>query len=326
VRLTTGLGAHSISVSADGARLAYVVFAERSNVWSIPIPAAGAGAVSISRALPVTTGNQTIEDFALSPDGAWLAFDSDRSGVQQIYRVRPAGGEPQPLTSDSAGAFYPRWSPDGREISFHAFRAGLRRVFVMPAEGGAPVQVTLGPNEDGLAEWSPDGQRLLLLANMASSKPEWEVVTRHADRSWSAPQPLPVVVGSDTMQAGIGAWSPDGRLIACPCREGLVVLPAAGGPGRLLVPGLSPTFTAQGAPPPQWSPDSRLIYYLAADSGRVHGVSVVPATGGTAHVVIRFDDPARPWHRYGFFLHRGKFYFTLGDLQSDIWVAEIGQR
>ena len=326
VRLTTGLGAQGISVSPDGRRLAYAVFAERSNVWSLPVPAAGAGAVSISRVLPVTAGNQTIEVLALSPDGAWLAFDSDRGGAQQIYRVRLAGGEPEQLTSDSASASSPAWSPDGREISFHTFRGGLRRVFVMPVEGGTPVQVTTGADDDVNVQWSPDGQRLLLLANMYSGNPALEVVTRHADRSWSAPQPLPVVVGSDTVQAGIAAWSPDGRLIACPCREGLVVLPATGGPGWLLVPAPSPTFIARSARQPQWSPDSRLIYYLTADSAGVHGVSVVPATGGAARVVVRFDDPTRPWHRYGFLVSRDHFYFTLGDLQSDIWVAEVGRR
>ena len=152
VRLTTGLGAQGISVSPDGTRLAYAVFAERSNVWSLPVPAAGTGTVSISRALPVTTGNQTIEEVALSPDGSWLAFDSDRSGAQQIYRVRLAGGEPEQLTSDSAGAFFPRWSPDGREISFHAFRGGLRRVFVMPVEGGTPVQVTTGADDHAVPQ------------------------------------------------------------------------------------------------------------------------------------------------------------------------------
>src|SRR5881628_1608185 len=326
VRLTTGLGAQGISVSPDGRRLAYAVFAERSNVWSLPVPPAGKGTVSISRALPVTTGNQTIEVLALSPDGAWLAFDSDRGGAQQIYRVRLAGGEPEQLTSDSASASSPAWSPDGREISFHTFRGGLRRVFVMPVEGGTPVQVTTGPDDDVNVQWSPDGQRLLLLANMYSGNPALEVVTRHADRSWSAPQPLPVVVGSDTLQAGIAAWSPDGRLIACPCREGLVVLPATGGPGRLLVPAPSPTFIARSARQPQWSPDRRLIYYLTADSAGVHGVTVVPATGGAARVVVRFDDPTRPWHRYGFLVSRDHFYFTLGDLQSDIWVAEVGRR
>ncbi len=325
VRLTTGLGARGISVSADGRRLAYAVFAERSNVWSFPLPAPGAEAVSIARAVPLTLGNQTIETVALSPDGEWLAFDSDRSGAQQIYRVRLAGGEPEQVTSESAGAFFPRWSPDGREISYHSFREGLRRVFVLPAEGGTPVQVATGPDDLSGAQWSPDGRRLLLLANMATSNPTWDVVTRQADRSWSAPRRLPVVIGPDTTQCGIGDWSPDGRLIACICRPGLVVLAATGGPGRLLARAPSPTFTAQWAPP-QWSSDGRLIYYLTADSAGVHGVSAVPVTGGAPRIAIRFDDPTRPWHRYGFFVSKDRFYFTLGDLQSDIWVAELGRR
>src|SRR5437867_4455795 len=171
VRLTTGLGAQGISVSPDGRRLAYAVFAERSNVWSLPVPAAGAGAVSIARAVPLTLGNQTIETVALSPDGEWLAFDSDRSGAQQIYRVRLAGGEPEQVTSESAGAVFPRWSPDGREISYHSFREGLRRVFVLPAEGGTPVQVATGPDDLSVAQWSPDGRRRPLLANLALSNP-----------------------------------------------------------------------------------------------------------------------------------------------------------
>jgi len=210
-------------------------------------------------------------------------------------------------------------------MSFHTFRGGLRRVFVMPAEGGTPVQVTAGPDDDVAGQWSPDGRRLLLLVNMASSNPHWAVVTRHADRSWSAPQPLPVVVGSDTMQPSLGAWSPDGGLIAGLCRAGLVVVPAAGAPGRLLVPAPTPTFTAQWVPP-QWSPDGRLLYYLTADSAGVHGVNVVPVAGGAPRVAVRFDDPTRPWHRYGFFVSKDRYYFTLGDLQSDIWVAELGRR
>jgi len=38
---------------------------------------------------------------------------------------------------------------------------------------------------------------------------------------------------------------------------------------------------------------------------------------------VRFDDPTRPWHRYGLRVQGDRRYFTLGDLQSDIWVAEL---
>ena len=53
---------------------------------------------------------------------------------------------------------------------------------------------------------------------------------------------------------------------------------------------------------------------------------MVPVTGGAARVVVRFGDPTRPWHRYGLFLHGERFYVTLGDLQRDIWMAEVGRR
>ena len=55
-------------------------------------------------------------------------------------------------------------------------------------------------------------------------------------------------------------------------------------------------------------------------------VRAVPASGGTPRVAVRFDDPTRPWHRFGFRLRAGRFYFTLGDLQSDIWVADVERK
>src|SRR3989442_13777154 len=95
-----------------------------------------------STLFPYTTLFRSIEGFDVSPDGRWLAFDSNRGGTQQIYRVRLTGGEPEQLTRGSADAFYPAWSPDGREIAVHTFPAGHRQLFVLSAEGGPPAQVT----------------------------------------------------------------------------------------------------------------------------------------------------------------------------------------
>jgi len=253
VRLTTGLGAQGISVSPDGTRLAYAVFAERSNVWVAPRSRCGDGDVSISRALPVTTGNQTIEEVALSPDGSWLAFDSDRSGAQQIYRVRLAGGEPEQLTSDSAGAFFFR---DGHPTAgrSHFTRSAGAAARVRDARRGRDA----GAGHDGsgrsrgaamVARWpAPPAAR-----EPGLEHPSWRWVTRHADGGWSAPQPLPLVVGQITMQPGIGLVArraPDrfplpGGTGRAPCRRRC---------GPVLVPAPSPTFTAWSAPPLQWSP------------------------------------------------------------------------
>jgi hypothetical protein len=38
---------------------------------------------------------------------------------------------------------------------------------------------------------------------------------------------------------------------------------------------------------------------------------------------MRFDDPSRPLHPFGFQVHGGRFYFTVGDRQSDIWMMEV---
>jgi hypothetical protein len=73
---------------------------------------------------------------------------------------------------------------------------------------------------------------------------------------------------------------------------------------------------------PQWSSDGRTLYYLGLDSVST-SVYAVPASGGRPRIVMRFDDPARPWHRYGFEVFRDQFYFTIGERQSHVWVAEL---
>ena len=322
VRLTTGLHAHGISVSPGGSRLAFSDFTETSNAWSIPIPATGA--VSVSRATPVTVDNQTIENLNISRDGQWISFGADRDGRSQLYRMRigAMGVEPQKVTSDTLGSYWGDWSPDGTELAVHRFGGERRVAYVVPVEGGAAVQVTDGREDERSPEWSPDGRRLLVLANWGTHA-ALRIYSRGENGAWTGPRPVPVVLGSDTVEAGLAAWSPDGRLLACGCGEGgIVVIPVEGGPARRLP---SP-YSTEGWAFPQWSADGRTIYHLTEEAGRVTGVVAVPLSGAPPRVVLRFDDIARPWHRFGFRVRGERFYFTLGDLQSDIWVAEVDRR
>ena len=158
-----------MSVSADGRRLVYAAFARTTNVWSVPIPAHGS--VSVSRAQPVTSGSQEIEQFDVSADGRWLAFDSDRGGGnQQLYRVPLAGGDVEQLTSGDEPALAPVFSPDGREIVYHSFRNGFRQLFVMALDGGKSVQVTAGNDHSRAGHWSPDGRSLTFSAESPLSR------------------------------------------------------------------------------------------------------------------------------------------------------------
>src|SRR5439155_420163 len=79
-----------------------------------------------------------IEGIAISPDGRWLAFDSDRQGNQDIYRMPAAGGDPVQLTTSPDDEFVSSWSGDGREIALHAYHDGGRVVRIVPSEGGEP--------------------------------------------------------------------------------------------------------------------------------------------------------------------------------------------
>jgi TolB protein len=208
VPLTTGLNALNISLSRDGSRLAYTVLHHEANIWSIPIPARPP--VSASAATPVTAGDQVIEGIAVSRDGQWVAFDSNRSGNQGIYRMPLAGGEVEQLTTNPADDFMPSWSPDGKEIAFYSWRNGNPDLFLMKADGSSERQLTSAPGSEYYPDWSADGQQIVFASVRPAKKNALSLLTRTASGTgWSAPRDL--VVGSGD---GLPRWSPDGRLIA----------------------------------------------------------------------------------------------------------------
>jgi Tol biopolymer transport system component len=310
-RVTTGLNALSISVPANGSSIAYAAFSETSNIWWMPAPTGAPG--SLDDAHPLTTGSQVIEWFDISRDGRWVVFDSDRTGNSHLYRMALDGkDEPEQLTRDSTDHYYPMWSPDGREIAFHSFRDGRRQLFLMPAEGGPARRVAESDHDDRTATWSPDGRALLSLSNYGAPSVETRIFRRGAAGDWTharwrKPPCYP-------------AWAPDGNAVACADLMGrLLLTDAEGNTLRVLADsGLIPGMGLF----PQWSSDGRTVYYLGADSVSM-SISGVPARGGDPRIAVRFDDPARPWHRYGFRVYRDRIYFTLGDRQSHIWVADL---
>jgi Tol biopolymer transport system component/DNA-binding SARP family transcriptional activator len=314
VRLTTGLGAQTISLSADGRRGAYSVFTYSANVWALDLPASATAGLDGAR--PVTNGSQAIEGIAVSPDGKWLAFDSNRNGSQEIYRLSLSGGDPEPLTQSPEPDFLSAWSPDGREIAFYSYRRGTRRVFVMPAEGGPPREVAPTLVNQRNPGWAPHGRSLVFSASESGGANQLFVANRGADSTWGTPRRV-------TTDGGLAPrWSPDGRTIAFINQRGVWLTTPEGAPPRLLV---AAGDSAQYPVPEllQWAPDGEAIFYKAFDVEGRSSIWSIAAKGGAPKLLLRFDDPARPSSRPEFAIDGKRLYFTLGQRQSDVWTVDL---
>jgi Tol biopolymer transport system component len=72
-----------------------------------------------------------------SPDGRWVAYQSNETGRYEIY-VRPFAGRGEPFPISTAGGVYPRWSRDGKELYYIAPDAKMMAV---------PIRATAGTIE-----------------------------------------------------------------------------------------------------------------------------------------------------------------------------------
>lgn len=315
IRLTTGLGAQSIALAADGARIVYSVYSGSANIWSLPIPEGPP--VSAAGAVPVTSGDQNIEGIRATRDGRWLLYDSDLSGHSEIYRIPIGGGEPERLTTDPIDDFRPDLSPDGKVLAFQSWRTGSRDLFLKPLDGGPEEQLTDTPTQEMYARWSPDGSALSF-TNL-SGVPSINVMRRDVAGRWGPPV--------QRAQGVWQSWSPDGRTLAYTTVPGkqLGVVPAYSGQARILY---TPN-AASGDPPaelPEWSADGRSIYFKSHDPQGHASFWSIPATGGQPHLLVRFEASGRQSYRIVFSTDGKRFYFTLEDRQSDVWIAQLTPR
>lgn len=170
--------------SPDGRQLAYC--ADRNGNYDVyVIPVGGflssgsdvgldldlSGSVVFGEEARLTTAEGLDDGPEYSPDGNHIWFNSVRSGLMQVWRMRADGSEQMQITLDKdRNSWFPHVSPDGERVVYIAYRKGdvapgdhpagynveLR---LMPArEGGVPetvVELFGGQGSLNVNSWSP---------------------------------------------------------------------------------------------------------------------------------------------------------------------------
>jgi serine/threonine-protein kinase len=173
------------SISRDG-RLLLLTQHHPTQTDTVVLPLDNPKAAKKLRETPEGERNPT-----LSPDGRWLAYESNRSGTPEIY-VRPFPnvdhGEFK-VTSDGGAA--PVWARDGRELFYwkaSGLMVSIMAVTILPGprfDFGAPRRVVQGryahPGLDTQYDVAPDGRVVLSKPVAASSRDEIVIVLNWFD-------------------------------------------------------------------------------------------------------------------------------------------------
>jgi Tol biopolymer transport system component len=103
-------------ISHDGKLLLFGWTGEKtaSDLWVLPLEP-GASGKAEPRAFLQTPFNESRGKF--SPDGAWVAYYSNESGVNQVYAA-PFPGPGGKRQISGTNGMMPRWRKDGREIFY----------------------------------------------------------------------------------------------------------------------------------------------------------------------------------------------------------------
>ncbi|HXK04496.1 MAG TPA: protein kinase [Verrucomicrobiae bacterium] len=160
----------------------------------------------LARLTRLTWDSGLTVDPTLSPNGALLAYASDRAGEGNLdIWVQPiGGGEPKRLTQDPADEESPAFSPDSSRIAFRSYR-GAGGIYVVSALGGQERLIAAGGQNP---RYSPDGTRIVYwIGEPSYYAPSGKVYVVAATGG------KPVQVQPGFADARYPVWTPDGRHI-----------------------------------------------------------------------------------------------------------------
>jgi Tol biopolymer transport system component/tRNA A-37 threonylcarbamoyl transferase component Bud32 len=191
---------------------------------------------------------------AVSPDGTFVAYASDKAGSLDIWIADTRGGEALRLTSHPASDRSPAWFPDGSALAFVSDRSGRDAVWKVSRLGGDPVQlvpdgVDPAPSPNGsklaFATRGPSGRLRIASTEMADTS-NVTLVTTEPERPRNDRHPT---------------WSPAGDALCFTDSRDIWIVNADGGDERRLTSDFATDLD------PLWTPDGRHVYFSSIRDG-----------------------------------------------------------
>jgi Tol biopolymer transport system component/predicted Ser/Thr protein kinase len=149
------------AVSPDGQFLAYSRWSNGPHIWICSL-------IGNGNSYPLLNSPFDERNPQFSPDGHWIAYQSNESGEFEVY-VTPFPGSAGKIRISKDGGEQPRWSRDGKELFYRNGRKMMAvKVELMPAfRAGDPTMLFEGDFDKpgGVIQYdvSPDGLRFLMI-------------------------------------------------------------------------------------------------------------------------------------------------------------------